>query len=377
MKRRGFTLIELLVVIAIIAVLIALLLPAVQAAREAARRAQCTNNLKQMGLAYHNYLSASSGMTPLHFIDNYAGGTEPCSGCTDAQNWSQHARLLPYMEQQTIYNTINFNFGVRWGPGAGGRDDAAGGMYSVINGTALCAQVASFLCPSDGQPGRAGNSQIYVGQNQTTPPSTAVGSYPTNIGLHRGYNGWVPNGPAYISSNWDGVFSRRVSLETFTDGTSNTVIFSEWIRGTGVDPAISKDGLGMVYSTAQGDCGQQPYPANADPPYAPGYVLDQRSALACQQSSLLRCWTWKGEWVFYGKTFSYTHTQTPNRRSCGHSGDWGRMGNVVAASSNHPGGVNVLMADGSVKFIKNSVSFATWYALATPDNGEVISSDAY
>ncbi len=366
-RRPGFTLIELLVVIAIIAVLIALLLPAVQAAREAARRAQCTNNLKQMGLAYHNYLSASDGTVPPLFVDNYAGGSQPCSGCDDAQNWSSHARLLPYMEQQPAYNAINFNFGSRWGPGVS-NDPAAGGLYSVINGTVVTMQIASFLCPSDNQPGRASNSQIILGQRSS--PFTATSSYPANLGLHRGYNNWRTNGPNYISTSWDGALKRNVTLTDFTDGTSNTAIFSEWIKGTGIDPAGSKDGLGIVYNTGPG------YPGDSvGPPYVAGYPLDRAAAIACDKS-LTRNWTWKGEWVFYGKTMHYSHTQTPNRRSCV-TGDFGRLGNMISASSLHPGGVNVLLGDGSVRFAKSTINFQTWYGLATVDGGEIISSDSF
>ena len=371
MRKRGFTLIELLVVIAIIAVLIALLLPAVQSAREAARRAQCVNNLKQIGLAYHNYLSVSGGGTPIHFVDDNNGCFTDYSGATNnaQQNWGQHARLLPYMEQQPVYNSMNFAFGARWGPGTVSNDPAAGGTYGTINGTAICAQVNSFLCPSDSNIGRAGNSQIIIGQG-ANPPYTATGSYPTNIGLHRGYNNWISNGPAYMWSCWDGSFRHTVSLETFTDGTSNTVIFSEWVKGSG---GQGKDGLGMVYAdpgTGNGGPGD-----SVNPPYAPGYVLDHAAALACDLTTA-QAWDYKGEWLYYGKTMAYSHTQTPNRRSC-EQGDFGRFGNIVCASSKHPGGVNVLCADGSVKFIKNSVNYQAWYALATPEGGEVISSDAY
>src|SRR5271157_4106999 len=114
-RRRGFTLIELLVVIAIIAVLISLLLPAVQSAREAARRAQCTNNLKQLGLAMHNYVSANDALPPV-CIDQQWGAAQPWL-TQPHQNWSQHARLLPFMEQGPLYNAINWNFGARWSDG--------------------------------------------------------------------------------------------------------------------------------------------------------------------------------------------------------------------------------------------------------------------
>jgi prepilin-type N-terminal cleavage/methylation domain-containing protein len=269
MRRRGFTLIELLVVIAIIAVLIALLLPAVQAAREAARRAQCTNNMKQLGLAMANYLSSNDGMTPMLFNDD-SQFTAPVGG-TIRQNQSQHARLLPYLEQNNIYNSMNFTFGVRWGGGISGSDPDAGSLYSVIQGTAICTQVASFLCPSDPNPGRAGNSQVIVGQG-TPAPYTATCNYPSNFGLSRSYNNWKANGPCYILSDWDGAFmGYTVSLQSFTDGTSNTAIFGEWVKGSGIDPStgLDKNKLGMVYGggTPAG------YPADGIP-YQPGYPND-------------------------------------------------------------------------------------------------------
>src|SRR5262245_11727410 len=164
-RDRGFTLIELLVVISIIAILISLLLPAVQAAREAARRAQCTNNLKQIGLAMHNYVSVDEALPPIS-IDcparNCAYGPLPNNSPYPHQNWSQHARLLPYLEQSPLFNAINWSFGARWSDGNVVYDDlnppdgAFGGSDSIAQMTVLVTTISSFLCPSDSNPGSSG-----------------------------------------------------------------------------------------------------------------------------------------------------------------------------------------------------------------------------
>jgi prepilin-type processing-associated H-X9-DG protein len=262
--------------------------------------------------------------------------------------------------------------GARWGNGAAGNGDpAAAGLFGYINGTANCTQVSSMLCPSDPKPGRAGNSTIQMGTS-TNNPFTATCNYPANLGLSRGYNNWRINGPSYIPTDWDGNLnvSNAVKMNTFTDGTSNTVIFSEWIKGDGVDPTVASDGLGMIYND-----GSNPGDFVA-PPNPPGYLNDLTAAQDCQKNSLTRDWSWKGEWLYYGKTMHYTHTQVPNKRSC-RGGDFGRAGDLVAASSWHSGGVNVLLGDGSVRFIKNSVNVQAWYALATTGNGEAVSADAF
>jgi prepilin-type N-terminal cleavage/methylation domain-containing protein/prepilin-type processing-associated H-X9-DG protein len=365
--RRGFTLIELLVVIAIIAVLIALLLPAVQAAREAARRAQCVNNLKQIGLAMHNYVSTNS-LLPMVECDNTNNSGGPVM---PYQNYSQHVRLLPYMEQVAAYNAWNTSFGARWSDNYGGGDpnppdNASGGSYSVIQYTVLCMQISSFLCPSDPYPGTSGTFVFGAGGG-----TKLVGSfnYPTNFGLNRhinqGTNNWVPNGPNYDASNWDGAMKRNVGLQNFLDGTSNTVIFSEWVKGP-ASGLPAKNGLGMVY-----------YFANKASTNS--LATDALYNQACQ-GNLVQNWSWKGEWWAYSGTSIYSHTVTPNRPACDYSNTYqdGRATITgVNASSLHPGGVNVLFMDGSVKFVKSTVNYIAWYALATPDGNETVSADAY
>jgi prepilin-type N-terminal cleavage/methylation domain-containing protein len=154
-RRRGFTLIELLVVIAIIAVLIALLLPAVQSARKAARRAQCVNNLKQIGLALHNYLSANEAVPPITCDPrNPNNGSDLGTDLGDLvhypyENYSPLVRLLPYLELNPIYNSINLGLPVRWG----GWDHSPSGPAGAYQFTAITTQVAVFLCPSDPNPG--------------------------------------------------------------------------------------------------------------------------------------------------------------------------------------------------------------------------------
>ena len=314
-KRRGFTLIELLVVIAIIAVLIALLLPAVQAAREAARRSQCTNNLKQIGLAMHNYVSTNVNVPPNN-TDWYPNGSNtPAAG----QNWSQLARLLPYLEQTTAYNAINWNFGSRWNQGYSGpiadgaADGASGGAESMVQITVLCHADLNL-------PLSLGHGPGLVRDLPRRRVSRLVGShnYASNIGLNRRINGapvtgsgtagnWQENGPGYIASSWDGIAVRQVSINSFIDGTSNTAIFSEWVKGpaTGLP---GKNGLGMVYN----------FPTTAQLMI---YPTDVQFLQACQPNPGVtpQNWSWKGEWWASSGTSIYSHTLPPNRLACEYS----------------------------------------------------------
>jgi len=362
-RRRGFTLIELLVVIAIIAVLIALLLPAVQAAREAARRSQCTNNLKQIGLAMHNYISTFTLTPPACMDSNWVSRTPQA-------NFGQHVRLLPYIEQTAAYNALNLNFGARW-------NNYSPVYYDQIQKTVLVMQISSFLCPSDSQPGSSSTETI-AGRNRLI----GACSYPMNLGLNRRINAappgtmagnWVQNGPVYVLSQWDGATNHRVvGIDTFVDGTSSTAIFSEWIKGPASQ--TGKINLGMVFSTGK--------------PMA-AYPTDYQFAQFCATIQPLltagtapgqQNWGWKGEWWAFGGTMAYSHTNFPNRYAFDYSDnaeDGRAMSTLINASSNHPGGVNMLFMDGSVRFIKNSVAPQPYYAIATPDNNEVVTSDAF
>jgi len=378
-RFRGFTLIELLVVIAIIAVLISLLLPAVQSAREAARRAQCTNNLKQIGLAMHNYVSANEALPPVSIDQQWTSANVQIP--QPHQNWSQHARLLPFIEQGPLYNAINWTFGARWSDGDSVYTDpnppdlsAAGGADSMPQMTVLTASISAFLCPSDTYHGASG--QFSIGGQARFVGSF---SYPVNIGLNRRITGnvfgqtpadssWKLNGPNYVASSWDNAVNSTTNLTTFQDGTSNTAIYSEFVNGPGSGNPPPKNGLLIVYNLGQA--------SNA-------YPTDFQFKQVCDNVPITSAnynWGWKGEWWGFGGTSIYSHTQTPNRTACAYS-DIGQDGRgtitMVGASSYHPGGVNVLFMDGSVRFVKSSVGYQAWYAIATPNYGEVVSSDAY
>ena len=333
--RAGFTLIELLVVLAVIGLLVALLLPAVQAAREAARRARCANNLKQLGLAIQGYCDADGALPP-------AAATGP----EWSNNFSMKARVLPYLEQSALYNSLNMSYF----------------QESAPNATNLTTLVAAFLCPSD--------ANVPCGVDALLGRQVAYTSYPNNLGTTPTNNNGRYDGPAYfmgatISTSLAGL-AATVTFADVTDGTSQTALWSEMVRGRN---GTTSRGPNQVYVMPLA------MPANA-------YVPLTNYQNACRAASALSGFDAKGR--VWGTDFAaqgggYSHVMTPNQNACVFQGqtqpvEWSAV--CVGASAFHPGGVNVGFLDGSVRFLKDGVSPPAWWAIATRAGGEVIDAGA-
>lgn len=352
-RRRGFTLIELLVVISIIAVLIALLLPAVQSARESARRSQCSNNLKQLGLAVHNYSTTSNAIPAMCM---YPGGQASISAGFGPP-WT--IAILAHIEQAPLFAAYNF------GTSTTGAD----------NTTVTYNQIATFLCPSESE----------VTRPSQYATSHYVGNYggPGQIQVYSGTI--VPVGDPYTAQKKPPVGKPGpVNIESIRDGTSSTALFSERLyslpSNPPVNPGTPDAKRGIFTVTPTGSSGLNSGAAGALALVAACKNLP--ASQASNNNSAGLGYSSSYSHPFYLTTVSYNHVGGPNSIPCDNSTDAYTIGPIgpmgsVPATSNHPGGVTVGMADGSVRFVRDGVELKVWWGLGTRNGREVISSDAY
>jgi prepilin-type processing-associated H-X9-DG protein len=325
------------------------LLPAVQSAREAARRGQCLNNLKQLGIAMHNYHTSNDSF-PLGSTEQLYDNLNNGQDIWPWNDWSIHAELLGYMEQNPIYNSINFNY-----------PPVASTIGSGAANTVMLIRISSFLCPSDGNAG-----------------VNFINSYYGSVGTSIGY---------IVQTRSSGLFAETVGhrISDVLDGTSNSIAFSERLVGSPSMPDhFPGNGMDNVTAAANNPV-QYFYDALTDLPDTLAFLQACNAAWQANTNTQ-SCYNSGGQywaWGTPGMTLFQTIVPPSSpqypwascRNDCQGCGT--DSSHIVSALSNHPGGCNVMFADGSVRFVKSSINLKTWMQLGTIAGGEIVSSDSY
>ncbi|MDP7020210.1 MAG: DUF1559 domain-containing protein [Pirellulaceae bacterium] len=344
-RRRGFTLVELLVVIAIIGILVALLLPAVNAAREAARRMQCTNNLKNIVLAMHTYFDTHKKLPISQTWNNRYGWSR--------ETFSDKVAMMPYLERNNEYERAYTSNNVRAQP----YDE----WQRTNNVQELGLRLPVFNCPSNPNELFSGHGNHTYSINQGTchvPPHRLPPS-PTRIAGEGRHNGVAASRWAGVGTENDWRNNPAMTFAKITDGTSATAAYSEFVIANpdynqpSTDPKIIRQ---QLYNWHGG-----------------GSSTDEARRLCLAVGSLSGRNDWRGRswsWAFINVGAYYQHTMLPNEKSCfSYQGDWFGSSSQ-GANSEHPGGVNVGLADGSIRFVQENVEDLIWWALGTRNGNE-------